>query len=31
MELFDYYKRKGKFKLLIGAGIFILALCTVYD
>lgn len=31
MELFDYYKRKGKFKLLIGTGIFILALCAVYD
>ena len=31
MELFDYYKRKGKMKLLIGTGIFILALCAVYE
>ena len=31
MELFDYYKRKGKLKLLIGTGIFILALCAVYE
>ncbi|HEK9099832.1 TPA: ABC transporter ATP-binding protein [Bacillus pseudomycoides] len=30
MELFDYYKRKGRFKLLIGAGIFLFALWDVY-
>ncbi|MBO1581893.1 ABC transporter ATP-binding protein [Bacillus sp. XF8] len=30
MELFDYYKRKGKFKLLIGTGIFLFALWCVY-
>ncbi|MDR4395478.1 ABC transporter ATP-binding protein, partial [Bacillus paranthracis] len=29
MELFEYYKKKGKFKFFIGIGVFILALCAV--
>lgn len=31
MELFEYYKKKGKFKFFIGIGVFILALCAVYE
>ncbi|MCI0766839.1 ABC transporter ATP-binding protein [Bacillus sp. TL12] len=31
MELFNYYKRKGRFKLLIGASIFLFALWDVYE
>lgn len=31
MELFDYYKRKGKFKCLIGTGIFLFGLYCLYN
>ncbi|MBL3757829.1 ABC transporter ATP-binding protein, partial [Bacillus cereus] len=30
MELFEFYKKKGKFKCLIGIGLFLYGLIGIY-